>query len=49
VIARPFAASNAAIDRGDDQMVGNGRAQQKMVDAQSGIAGKAFRKYFQKV
>jgi hypothetical protein len=33
VIARPFTASNIAIDLCDDQMAGNGRAQQKMVDA----------------
>ena len=37
-----------AVDPGGNQAAGKGRAQQQMIDAQTGVA-KAFRKYFQNV
>jgi hypothetical protein len=40
VIACPFAAPHLAIDLGGDQALRNGRAQQQMIDAQPGVAGK---------
>ena len=39
VIACPLAAPHIAIDLGRDQAVGDGRAQQKMIDAQPGVMG----------
>jgi hypothetical protein len=44
VIACPLAAPHIAIDHGRDQAVGDGRAQQKMIDAQPGVAGKGVPK-----
>ena len=40
VIARVFAATHLAIDPGSDKALRQRRAQQQMVDAQTGIAGK---------
>ena len=42
MIARPFAGPHIAVDAGGDQAAGKGRAQQQMIDAQSGVAAKGF-------
>jgi hypothetical protein len=40
VIARPFAGPHITVDAGGDQAARKGWAQQQMIDAQSGVAGK---------
>jgi hypothetical protein len=46
VIARPFAGPHIAVDAGGNQVTGEGRAQQQMIDAQPGVAGKGVPKIF---
>jgi hypothetical protein len=46
VIARPFAGPHIAVDAGGNQAAGNGWAQQQMIDAQPGIAGKGVPEIF---
>ena len=43
---RPFARPHIAVDAGRDEAAGNGRAQQQMIDAQPGIAGKRIPEIF---
>jgi hypothetical protein len=40
VIARVFAGPHLAVDAGGNQAAGKGRAQQQVIDAQPGVAGK---------
>ena len=49
MIAGMLAAPHRAIDPRRGQAPGNRRAQQQVIDAQPGIAGKRIAKYFQKV
>ena len=49
MIAGMLAAPRRAIDPCRSQTAGNRRAQQQVIDAQPGIAGKRIAKYFQKV
>jgi hypothetical protein len=46
VIARPFAGPDIAIDAGGNQAAGKGWAQQQVIDAQPGIAGKGVPEIF---
>jgi hypothetical protein len=46
VIARPFAGPHIAIDADGNQAAGKGWAQQQVIDAQPGIAGKGVPKIF---
>jgi hypothetical protein len=46
VIAGPFAAAHLAVDTGGDKAAGNRRAQQEMIDAQSGVAGERIPEIF---
>ena len=49
MIARVLAPAHLTVDTGCERRFANGRAQQQMIDAQTGVASKAFRKYFQNV
>jgi hypothetical protein len=46
VIARPFAGPHIAIDAGGNKAAREGRTQQKMIDAQAGVAGKGVPEIF---
>jgi hypothetical protein len=46
VIARPFASPHIAVDAGGNKAAREGRTQQKMIDAQAGVAGKGVPEIF---
>jgi hypothetical protein len=46
VITGPYAAAYFAVDAGSDKAAGNSRAQQQMVDAQTGVAAKGIPEIF---
>ena len=48
LIARMVTGPHMALDAGGNQAAGNGRAQQQMVDAQSGVAGERVPEIFPK-
>ena len=49
MVAGVLAAPCRTVDPGREQTAGNRWAQQQVIDAQPGIAGKRIAKYFQKV
>ena len=46
MIARMFVGPHIAVDAGGDQAAGKGRAQQQMINAQAGVAGKGIPEIF---
>jgi hypothetical protein len=46
VVARFFTRPHIPVDSSSDKAAGNGRAQQEMIDAQAGVAGKRIPEIF---